>query len=232
MQNRSTGGIDLQLSKRSDSGGRAVTSAVDARQLLYFLLLIPAGIVSMLPLGVYPPLDARLPMGFIIGAFLLSAVPQLTSIVRREPGNSVGWWRKVSICSGLALPLIGLLLFLNGRLDRSAPNDVRAMVIRKIAPAGHREAQYHLAGVFVATGQEYRGPQRQLACVWTRCGRERRYHRTSQWIFWLAVVRQHFTRNEGLARRLMIGRLEVFHSRFFGNPGVKNHPIKDVLGVR
>jgi hypothetical protein len=144
MQNRSSGGIGLQLTKRSDSGVRTVASAVDARRVLYFLLLIPAGIASMLPLGVYPPLDARLPMGFIICAFLLSAVPQLTSIVQRQPGSGIGWWRTVSICSGLALPLFGLLFFLNGRMDRSTPNHVNAMVIRKIAPIGYREAQYHL----------------------------------------------------------------------------------------
>jgi hypothetical protein len=145
MRNRSTGGIELELSKRPDSGGRAVAATVDARQLLYFLLLIPAVMVGLLPLGVYPPLDSRFPMGFIICAFLLSAVPQLTSIARRRPGNGVGWWRTVSICSGLALPTFGLLLFLNGRLDRSTPNDVSAMVIRKTAPIGYREAQYHLA---------------------------------------------------------------------------------------
>jgi hypothetical protein len=144
MENRSTGGFELQLSKRSDWGGRTVTSALDARQLLYFLLLIPAGMLSMMPLGVYPPLDTRLPMGFIICAFLLSAVPRLTSIVQRQPGNGVGWWRMVSTASGLALPLIGLLLFLNGRLDKSTPNDVKTMVIRKIAPIGYREAQYRL----------------------------------------------------------------------------------------
>jgi hypothetical protein len=144
MQNRSTGGIEFRLSQRSDSGGPTATSGLDVRKLLYFLLLIPALMVGMLPLGVYPPLDTRLPMGVIIGAFLLSAVPQLTSIVGRRPGNGAGWWRTVSICSGLALPLFGLLLFLNGRLDRSTPYDVSARVIRKIAPGGYREAQSRL----------------------------------------------------------------------------------------
>jgi hypothetical protein len=140
----STSRIELQLSRRSDSGGRMVTSGVDARALLYFLLLIPAGVVSLLPLGIYPPLDTRLPMGSIICAFLLSAVLQLMGIVQRQPGNNVGWRRRVSICSGLALPLFGLLLFLNGKLDKSTPNDVSAVVIRKIAPTGYREAQYTL----------------------------------------------------------------------------------------
>jgi hypothetical protein len=145
MQNSSTGGIELQLGKASGRGGGQPAPTLDARQVLYFLLLIPAGVASMLPLGVYPPLDARLPIGFIICAFLLCAIPQLTSITRRQPGNGHRWWRTVSICSGLALPLFGLLLFLNGRLDRSAPNQVSARVIWKTAPIGYREAQYHLA---------------------------------------------------------------------------------------
>jgi hypothetical protein len=144
MENRSSGGFELQLNKRPDSGGPTVAAAVDARQLLYFLLLIPAGMIALMPLGIYPPLDSRLPMGFIICAYLLSTIPQLTSIVRRQPGHGLGFWRMVSICSGLALPIIGVLLFLNGRLDRSTPNDVSARVIRKIAPLGYRQAQYHL----------------------------------------------------------------------------------------
>jgi hypothetical protein len=141
MPNRSTGGIELQLSKRSDSGGRTVTSGVDASQLLYFLLLVPELFLGQMPLGIYSPLDTRYPMGFIICTFLLPAVLQLSSIVRRQPSNGVSRWRKVSTWSGLALPLIGLVLFLNGALDRSPRIDMRATVIRKIAPTGYREAQ-------------------------------------------------------------------------------------------
>ncbi|MGE5325925.1 MAG: hypothetical protein ACM3NO_02705, partial [Deltaproteobacteria bacterium] len=118
MQNASTGGIELGLSTRSDQGGPAFPATLDAKQLLYFLLLIPAGVISLMPLGVYPPLDTRLPMGLIICAFFLSAVPRLWSIARRRPGNDTSLWKAVSTCAGLALPFLGLLLFLNGRLDR------------------------------------------------------------------------------------------------------------------
>jgi hypothetical protein len=141
MQTRSTGGIELQVSKRSDSGGSAFTPTLDVKEFLYFLLLIPAGVTALLPLGIYSPLDIRLPMGSIICAFLLAAVLQLTNIVQRQPGNDVARWRKVYICSALALPLIGILVFLNGSLDRSPRSEVRATVIAKIAPIGYREAQ-------------------------------------------------------------------------------------------
>jgi hypothetical protein len=144
MQNTPTGGIELALTKRSDSGGPASVPTLDAKQFLYFLLLIPAGVVALLPLGVYPPLDSRLPMGLIISAFLLSAVPRLWSIAQRRSSNDRSPWQAVSACAGLALPLIGLLIFLNGGLDRSPGSDVRAMVIEKAAPIGYREAQYDL----------------------------------------------------------------------------------------
>ncbi|HXJ18124.1 MAG TPA: hypothetical protein VNM68_13130 [Candidatus Polarisedimenticolia bacterium] len=144
MQNASNGGIELGLSTRSDQGGPAFPATLDAKQLLYFLLLIPAGVISLMPLGVYPPLDTRLPMGLIICCFLLSAVPRLWSIARRRPGNDSNLWQAVSTCAGLALPFLGLLLFLNGRLDRSPRSEMRATVIRKTAPIGYREAQYHL----------------------------------------------------------------------------------------
>lgn len=143
IQNRTTDAIELQLSKGSASGERT-SAALNVSEFLYFLLLIPALFIAMMPLGIYPPLDTRLPLGFIICAFLLSAVPRLVSFVQRKQGGTLGLWRGVATCSGLSLPLIGLLLFLNGRLDKSPRTEVRATVIQKIAPVGYREAQYTL----------------------------------------------------------------------------------------
>jgi hypothetical protein len=141
MQNRSTGGIELQVGKPSDLDGPAFTPTVDVKEFLYFLLLIPAGVTALMPLGIYSPLDTRLPMGSIICAFLLAAVLQLTHIVQKRPGNGIARWRKVYTCSALALPLIGILLFLNGTLDKSPRSEMRATVIAKIAPIGSREAE-------------------------------------------------------------------------------------------
>ncbi len=144
MQNRPTGGIEFQLSKGSASGERISSSVVNASQLLYFFLLIPALFIAMMPLGTYPPLDSRLPMGLIICAFLLSAVPRLMTVVQRQGGKDPGIWRTASTCAGLVLPFLGLWLFLNGGLDKSPQSDVKATVIQKIAPIGYREAQYGL----------------------------------------------------------------------------------------
>jgi hypothetical protein len=144
MKDFSTDGIELRVAKSSDFGALPVAPALDVKRLLYFLLLIPALMASLLPLGIYPPLDSRLPMGLIICVFLLSAVLQLMSIVQRQPVSQVGWRRTVYIGSGLALPLLGILLFMNGKLDRFPSQDVSATVIHKVAPIGYREAQYHL----------------------------------------------------------------------------------------
>ena len=95
-----------------------------------------------MPLGIYPPLDTRLPMGLIIGTFLLSAIPRLMNIRQRPQSNNFQWWRMVSTCSGLVLPLVGIMVFLNGKLDTSPRSEVRTTVIRKIAPVGYRQAQY------------------------------------------------------------------------------------------
>ena len=80
MPIHSTSGIEIGLRKSSDSGEPASTSTLDVTQLLYFFLLIPALFIAQMPLGIYPPLDTRLPMGLIIGLFLLSAVPLLINI--------------------------------------------------------------------------------------------------------------------------------------------------------
>jgi hypothetical protein len=156
MTNQSPGGIEIGLRKRSDSGQPASTSTLDVTQLFYFLLLIPALFVAQMPLGIYPPLDTRLPMGLIIGTFLLSAIPRLMNIRQRPQSNNVQWWKVMSTCAGLILPLIGIMVFLNGKLDTSPRSDVRTTVIRKIAPAGYRQAQYI---VVVSSGRSGRSEE-------------------------------------------------------------------------
>ena len=141
MPNHSTGGIEIGLRKSSDVGQPASTSGLDVTQFFYFLLLIPALFIAQMPLGIYPPLDTRLPMGLTIGAFLLSAIPRLVNILQRRQGGNVGWL-SISTCAGLLLPLIGIAVLLNGKLDTSPPSEVRTTVIRKIGPAGYRHAQY------------------------------------------------------------------------------------------
>lgn len=144
MQDSSSTGIDFELAKRSETGEPVASAGIDAKQLLYCLLLVPAVVLALLPLGVYRPLDTLLPLSAIICAFLLSAIPRLWRIAQRRSSIIVGVLQIVSTWAGLALPFLGLLLFLNGALDRSPGNYVRAKVIQKTSPIGYREAQYNL----------------------------------------------------------------------------------------
>lgn len=140
MENTSKGGIQVGIGRSSSAERTVIGPALDVMQLLYFLLLIPAVMVCLLVLGTYPPLDPLLAMGSMICAFVLSAVARLWNI--RTSSNNAVAWRAVSTCAGLAIPIIAALVFLNGRLDSSPREEVRARVIEKTTPIGFREAQY------------------------------------------------------------------------------------------
>ena len=93
--------------------------------------MVPGVILGLHAQGLYHPLDARVPMGFMLSLFLLPVVLQMFGFLRRQPSENIGRWRVVYICSGLALVLLALVLLLNGGLDRSPLNRVRATVTRK-----------------------------------------------------------------------------------------------------
>jgi hypothetical protein len=155
MRNNSAGGIEFQVSRRSVPVEAALSPGIDARQFLHFLLLIPAGVLALMPLGIYPPLDTRLPKGLIICFFLISAVIQLTNIIQRRPSSGLGLGRVVAVCSGLALPLLGILLFLNGKLDKIPGNEVKETVVRKTSFVGYRQTQYTLVVTSWQPGRSY-----------------------------------------------------------------------------
>ena len=142
MPKRPRFGIEVERSKGPNFGARPLPAAGGV-WVLHILLLVPGVFVSLLALSVYPLLDPRRMMGFLLGFFLLPVVLQMLTILRKSPGNDVRWGRAAYIGSGLALPLLGLLLFLNGGLDRSHGNTVRPTVVRKTVIGG-RATRYHL----------------------------------------------------------------------------------------
>jgi hypothetical protein len=127
--------IELQLRTRPDSGVRPPPSAWGVRQALNILLLIPGVFVGLLALGVYPPVDTRVVMGFLLGFFLLPVALQIFSLAPRA----------VYVSASAALVLLGLLLLLNGRLDKSPASEVKTTVLRKTVLRGRRGTQYDLA---------------------------------------------------------------------------------------
>ncbi len=131
MEKPSTGRMELQLNSRPGSLKTPASSKGSVTSVVYILLMVPGVILSLHAQGLYHPLDARVPMGFMLSLFLLPVALQMFSFLRRRPSENMGRWRAEYICSGLALVLLALLLFLNGGLDDSPLNRVRPTVMRK-----------------------------------------------------------------------------------------------------
>ena len=145
MQKPSTGRIELQLINRSGFLKTSVSSKGSLPSVVYVLLMMPGVFLSLQAQGFYHPLDARVPMGFMLSLFLLPVALQMFSFLRRRPSENMRLWRAVYLCSGLALVLLALLLFLNGKLDASPLNRVRTTVIRKAVISNAKgPTQYNL----------------------------------------------------------------------------------------
>jgi hypothetical protein len=107
--------------------------------------MIPGVFFSLHEQAAYPPLNARVPMGFLLSIFLLPVAIHMSSFLRKQPSEHEGRWRSLYICSSLALMLLALLLFLNGRLDTSLVNQVRVTVVKKVVlSSGKGATQYNL----------------------------------------------------------------------------------------
>lgn len=132
----------------SPAGARprpAPVSPKDARQLLYLFFLVPGVALSVFASAAYPLLDARVPQTLMLLGVLLPAAYQGYNLVRRRSGGYLRRVRAVYLCSGSALVLLALVLFMNGRLDRSPRSPMHATVLRKLAIPGSHGKEYHLA---------------------------------------------------------------------------------------
>src|SRR5262249_34138128 len=116
-----------------------------ARQLVYVLLMMPGVFITLQSFAVYRPVDRRLPMGLMLSVFLLPVLFHVLSFLRTQPGETSGNWRVRYICSGFALILLGVLLFLNGGLDQSPQYAVQTTILAKTTMSGRSGRQYDLA---------------------------------------------------------------------------------------
>jgi len=83
-------------------------------------------------------------MAFILCGFALPVILQLFSFLRRRSNEDIERWRRVYVYSGLVLVIIALLLFVNGGLDDSPLNQVKATVVRKAVVEGRYGNQYNV----------------------------------------------------------------------------------------
>jgi hypothetical protein len=133
----------VQVHQREDSGGERIQSNTTISQMLPILLLAPGVFVNLVAMAMYPPVNSRRPMGAMIGIFLLPLALQLFRFLRRQP-SSLKSWRRACIFSSVALMLLAILLFVNGRFDQSPPHQETTTVLRKSAIRGRRGTQYNL----------------------------------------------------------------------------------------
>jgi hypothetical protein len=135
--------IELQPGKRTSDRDYA-RSPAGGLMILRTLMMVPGVFATLNAMAVYPLLNARPAMTFLLSGFLLPVALQIASTVRNRPGNDGGRALRIAYaCSSLALVSFGLLLFLNGKLDRSPANDVKTTVLEKTTFRG-RATQYHL----------------------------------------------------------------------------------------
>jgi len=111
--------------------------------VLYVMLLVPGVFVTLWALSVYTLLDSRIAMGFLLSGFLLPFAMLIVSIVRNRDATDAETLRAIYVCASVALVLLGLALFANGKFDGSPPTSVRATVLEKIVTRG-RATQYRL----------------------------------------------------------------------------------------
>ncbi len=162
--------IELQ-SARQTNGTRDARSSAFAVTLLYIMLLVPGVFLTLRALSVYPLLDSRMAMAFLLSGFLFPSAALIVSIVRNREGNDGKVLRRIYVCASLALVLLGLFLFANGKLDGSPTRSLQATVLEKIVVRGR-----------------YGATQKRLFVSSARPGRSREDLNVSSDVFDRAVV--------------------------------------------
>ena len=162
--------IEVLSAKRTNGIGDARSSAL-GKTVSYIILLVPGVFVTLQALAVYPLLDDRLAMAFLLSGFLFPFAVLIVSIVRNQEGNNGKVLRRIYVCSSVALVILGLFLFANGKLDVSPARSVRTTVLEKIVIRGR-----------------YGATQNRLFVSSARPGRSREDLNVSSKVFDRAVV--------------------------------------------
>jgi hypothetical protein len=99
----------------------------------YSLMLAPGVFCGLVAYIVFPPLAAGPLVAFGVLTLSLPFVLQCVSVLRKRLSDDVDQLRTAYVYSSLALLLIALLPLLNGWLDKSPVDAVRATVLQKSA---------------------------------------------------------------------------------------------------
>jgi hypothetical protein len=145
MQIDSSSAVEIQLSEREHARGSS-PSGKDIKKSLsnYSHLLAPGVLGGIFAMIVYPPLDQGLLVTCGLCVLFLPLVLQLRSILRKRLGEEIEQLRRAYVYSSIALATVALLLVLNGRLDRSPAQVMRATVIQKTETSSKGATRYTL----------------------------------------------------------------------------------------
>jgi hypothetical protein len=144
MQTSSTGGIELQLSKRPGDASR-ISLAKDAKKSLnkYSFLLVPGIFGGLLAWVIYPPLDAGPFVALGMCVLLLPMLLQLRSSLVNRLEDDIERLQKAYVYSSIALAVLASMLLLNGWFDKSPQTVMKAILVQKTVTRG-RGAQHIL----------------------------------------------------------------------------------------
>jgi len=135
---------DVRAVRLTTGGGFQPQSGVRA-MVPRILLLVLAVFITLHALAIYPLLDARLAMGVLLSLFILSAASMTISFIQQQGNDGGPWLRLAFLVSWFVLAAFGILLLVNGGLDRSPSNEVSATVLQKAIIKGRYGAvQYQL----------------------------------------------------------------------------------------
>jgi len=145
MQIGPSGGIEVRVPTRVDSDAN-IPSAKNLSKSLnnYSLLLAPGVLGGIFVSIVYPPLDQGVLVTCGLCILFLPMVLQLRGILRKRLSQDVEKLRTAYVYSSIALATVAFLLVLNGRLDRSPAEVVRATLVQKTATLSKGGTRYVL----------------------------------------------------------------------------------------
>jgi hypothetical protein len=115
------------------------------RIVTHLVFLVLALFIAQFALGRYPLLDNRLALGIELFLFILSAISLSVWVTKSRRNGGGQRSRSAFFAFSLALGTFGILLLINGGLDRSPASKVSATVLQKLVVRGrHNVVQYRL----------------------------------------------------------------------------------------
>lgn len=126
-------------------------------EVLYIFLLLPGVFLGLMGMGIYPPLQSRLPMAILLGLFLIPSVALLASFVHPRPNANRKRRRALLLTASGGLLLLGAALFANGAMDHSPALELHARVARKSIVHARQGTEYDLV---VTSGEPAQGVER------------------------------------------------------------------------